>query len=83
MKPITIPFKSVKYILYQRTNFITHKDWLIYKICKKINILLNYDKWILIESFINKIRISNNYHKALIDEFTNLKDTLPRGCIYR
>ena len=78
-KKIKIPFSAIKYILYQRTNIITHENWLSYNILKELNILPNYHKWILIESLINSNRIKNNYHDILIEEFTSIKDLLPNN----
>lgn len=77
---LQVPPEAVKYILFQRTNYLRFSNSIFYKAAHKIFPDISYKLLITLESRIFKDQIIYRYAESMQNEYASIKDFLPSKC---
>ena len=80
MKQLNISDKAVKYILFQRTEYITYRNTFIVRALKKLLPFLNYNRMIWLESKMRRSAIKQLYIDDIEKEYFSIRGFLPENC---
>lgn len=77
---LQVPPEAVKYILFQRTNYLRFSNSVFYKAAHRIFPDTSYKLLITLESRFFRDHIINRYAESMHYEYANIKDFLPPKC---
>jgi hypothetical protein len=80
MNQFIIPNEAVKYILFQRTDYLQFTRTLAYRLLKRYFLFSIYNQIVAIEAKINPTRIKALYNEDIRKEYLSIKDFLPKVC---
>lgn len=80
MKRLNISDKAVKYILFQRTGYITYRNTFIVRVLRKLIPFLNYNRTIWLESKMRRSAIKQLYTDDIEKEYSSIREFLPENC---
>jgi len=77
---LLVPDDATKYILYQRTDYLSFPKARLYRIINKLTPFSFYSTAVRIESFTRGKIIRELYRKDMSDEYQSIKEYLPDNC---
>jgi SAM-dependent methyltransferase len=75
-----IPDMAVKYILYQRTEYIALQKTLLFRALRKLVPSFNYNRMVVAEAMLRKSKIKDMYLDDMEKEYLSIKQYLPEKC---
>jgi len=76
---IDVPKGTQSLVLFQRTQYSTHRKWLAFKIWTWLKLPYKYRSWVGLEARLRSKKINKEYSKDMFDEFCTIRDVLPSG----
>lgn len=80
MPQMAVPNDALKYILYQRTDYLCFPNTFTYRVVNKILPFSIYKRVVAIEAKIAPKRIKTLYERDMTKEYLSIKDYLPETC---
>jgi len=75
-----IPDSAAKYILFQRTTYITLTNNIVLRLLRKLIPAFSYNSNIAIEALLRNNRIKSMYLRDMQREYLSIKEFLPTNC---
>ena len=79
-KQFKIPNQSVKYILFQRTEYLTLTNNSLFRFLRKLFSFLNYNRSVGIEAILRNKEIKTMYMVDMESEYESIMSFLPNNC---
>ena len=80
MSQLAVPNETLKYILFQRTEYLCFPNSFTYRVVNKILPFSIYKRVVAIEAKIAPNRIKTLYERDMTKEYLSIKDYLPEPC---
>ena len=77
---LKIPDNAVKYILFQRTDYLRLTRTLFYRVAKRLFPFTIYNQAVAIESRLRASRVKTLYETDLKNDYCAIKEFLPKTC---